>query len=162
MTKMQAVHKVFSTLSFSFSIWAERWNVWAARKANGRSTVRKVRTLTLKHPPLVTTQYKFTERKWEPVHVDHKCVFMWHSTCYTFQSSCLFILTYSSQNWVCVFLSLFWRRCRFFHLGPRSWLGIHYVRLQKLSLHSSMLKISFATAVRPFFVWKAVCWCKSA
>lgn len=108
---MQAVHSVFLSL-FLFSIWAERWSVWAARKAKSRSTAREVRTLTLKHPPLETPQHKLTERKWEPVHVNHnKCVFMWHSTCYTSQSFCLFILPYSSQNCVCVIQSLFWRRC---------------------------------------------------
>ncbi len=140
---MQAVHKVFSSLFlFRFSIWAERWSVWAARKANSRSTARKVRTLTLKHPPLETPQHKLAERKWEPEHVNHnKCVFMWHSTCYTSQSFCLFILPYSSQNCVCAWFSLCsggdaLKPGQVFQLRLRSWLGIHYMRLQKPGCNS--------------------------
>lgn len=104
---MQAVHKVFFSLSFSFSIWAERWNVWAARKANGRSAVRKVRTLTLKHPPLVTPQHKLTERKWEPVHVDHNKVCFYVAFYLLYISVLLFIYPAVFQPELSVCVSVF-------------------------------------------------------
>ncbi len=108
---MQAVYKVFSSLSFSFP-FGLKGEVCGQLEKQIVDPQREVRTLTLKHPPLETSQHKLTERKWEPEHVNHnKYVFMWHSTCYTSQSFCLFILPYSSQNCVCVIQSLFWKRC---------------------------------------------------